>query len=229
MNGTPGPDVHWPTVDALALLCSGGLDSAALLAEALNHYHAVHPLYIRVGAVWEEVEAAHLKRFLAAVRQPALRPLVELSLPVADLYGPHWSLTGEEVPDGESSDEAVYLPGRNVLLLSKALIWCHLQGVPVIAMAPLAANPFPDATPGFFRDFEAVIQRAIDGRVSIARPYAALTKAQVIHRSNNAPLQWTFSCIRPIAGRHCGRCNKCAERQKAFREAGAADLTAYAL
>ena len=27
------------------------------------------------------------------------------------------------------------------------------------------------------------------------------------------PLELTFSCIAPVAGQHCGRCNKCAERR----------------
>ena len=31
------------------------------------------------------------------------------------------------------------------------------------------------------------------------------------------PLELTFSCIDPRDGLHCGRCNKCAERQEAFR------------
>ncbi|MBI1322835.1 7-cyano-7-deazaguanine synthase, partial [bacterium] len=42
------------------------------------------------------------------------------------------------------------------------------------------------------------------------------------------PLEHTFSCLSPVDGGHCGRCNKCAERQKVFRDAGIADLTSYA-
>jgi 7-cyano-7-deazaguanine synthase len=42
------------------------------------------------------------------------------------------------------------------------------------------------------------------------------------------PLELTFSCLAPVAGLHCGRCNKCAERQAAFRDAGIDDRTEYA-
>ena len=227
------PRTPWPPATAttpLGVLVSGGLDSAVLLAEALRAYPAVHPLYVRTGAAWERVERDHLRRFLDAVRTPALRPLVTLELPVADVYGPHWSLTGDGVPAADTPDEAVYLPGRNVILLSKALIWCHLNGVPEVATAPLGSNPFPDATDEFYDGFAEVVSRAVGGRVRVLRPYAALGlhKADVLRRGVGMPLAHTFSCIRPVNGKHCGRCNKCAERRAGFVAAGTADPTPYA-
>src|SRR5262245_10116485 len=114
---------------ALAVLVSGGLDSAILVAESLDSHPAVHPLYVRFGRAWEAAELAHLRRFLEAIATPALRPLVILDMPVGDLYGRHWSITGEGVPAAGTPDELVFLPGRNVLFLSKALLWCHLHGV----------------------------------------------------------------------------------------------------
>jgi 7-cyano-7-deazaguanine synthase len=209
------------------VLVSGGLDSAVLLAEALRAYPAVHPLYVRTGLLWEDAELAHLGRFLAAVRTAALRPLQVLEQPVADLYGAHWSLTGVGVPAAATPDEDVFLPGRNVLLLAKSLLWCHLHGVPEIAMAPLAANPFPDATPEFFDQYTTAVNRAVNGAVRVIRPYAHLHKTDVLRRAAGLPLEHTFSCIRPAGGRHCGRCNKCFERRQGFRSAGMKDPTDY--
>jgi 7-cyano-7-deazaguanine synthase len=210
------------------VLVSGGLDSAVLLAEAVRAYPAVYPLYVRVGSFWEEAEEAHLRRFLAAIAGPALRPLVVLEQPVADLYGPHWSLTGDNVPGPDTPDAAVYLPGRNVLLLAKPLLWCLLNGVPELATAPLGSNPFPDATPEFYDTFAAAVGRAVGGSVRVLRPYADLSKTDVLRRAAGLPLGETFSCIRPVGGRHCGRCNKCAERQTGFAAAGMTDPTVYA-
>lgn len=229
------PDVShhtWPptrTESPLAILLSGGLDSAILLGESLRVYPAVHPIFIRTGAIWEAVENDHLRRFLDAVRVPALRPLVELELPVGDLYGDHWSLTGRDTPDEGTPDEAVFLPGRNVILLTKALLWCHLNGVPELAMAPLVSNPFPDSTVAFYNGMADAVNRSVDGSVRILRPYATmeLTKADVLKRGAGMPLQHTFSCIRPSLGRHCGRCNKCAERRRGFADAGRPDPTEY--
>src|SRR5262245_13821048 len=127
--------------EPLAVLISGGLDSAILLSEALGRHRAVHPLYVRCGLHYEAVELRYLRRFLRALASRKLKPLTILDVPVADLYGRHWSLTGRGVPDGDTPDEAVFLPGRNVLLLGKALLWCHLHDVPAVALGALASNP----------------------------------------------------------------------------------------
>jgi 7-cyano-7-deazaguanine synthase len=227
------PFSPWPPptpTGPLAVLASGGLDSAVLLAEAARAYPAVYPLYVRVGSFWEPAEQAHLRRFLEAIAGPSLRPLVVLDQPVADVYGPHWSLTGTGVPGADTPDDAVFLPGRNVLLLAKPLLWCHLHGVPELATAPLGSNPFPDATPAFYDGFAALVDRAVGGSVRVLRPYAelGLHKLDVLRRGAGLPLAHTFSCIRPVGGRHCGRCNKCAERKAGFREAGMTDPTEYA-
>lgn len=223
----------WPPpapAGPLAVLVSGGLDSAVLLAEAVRTYPAVFPLYVRVGSVWEGVEERYLRRFLAAVAAPTLRPLVVLEQPVADVYGRHWSLTGEGVPGPDTPDEAVFLPGRNVLLLAKPLVWCHLNGVRDLATAPLGSNPFPDATPEFYDGFAALVSLGVGGTVRVLRPYAdrGLHKADVVRRGTGLPLEHTFSCLRPVRELHCGRCNKCAERQAGFSAAGLPDPTRYA-
>jgi 7-cyano-7-deazaguanine synthase len=212
---------------ALAVLVSGGLDSAILLGESLRTHAAVHPLYVRCGLSWEPVEMQHLRRYLDAIRGPALRPLTVLEMPVADLYGEHWSLTARGVPGADSPDEAVFLPGRNVLLLAKALLWCHLRGVPAVALAPLGSNPFPDATPAFFAAYQDVVNQAVGGSVRVLCPYLGLHKTEVMRRGRELPLGMTFSCIRPAGGRHCGACNKCAERRRAFADAGMTDPTDY--
>jgi 7-cyano-7-deazaguanine synthase len=212
----------------IAVLISGGIDSAILLAEAVRERPAVHPLYLRNGHYWEEDERAHLALFLEAVRAPTLRPVQVLDLPVGDLYANHWSVTGRGEPGPEALDKAVYLPGRNVLLLSKALVWCHLRGVPELALAVLKGNPFADATLEFFEAFQGAVNRAVGGSIRVVRPFSGLSKAEVMRRGRDLPLERTFSCIRPRRGLHCGRCSKCAERRRAFDESGIADRTEYA-
>jgi 7-cyano-7-deazaguanine synthase len=212
---------------ALAVLVSGGLDSAILLGELVRESAAVHPLYVRHGLYWEADELKHLRRFLEAIHTPTLRPLQVLEMPVRDVYGDDWSITGRDVPDADSPDAAVFLPGRNVLLLAKAMLWCHLHKLPAVALAPLHSNPFPDARPAFFDAYQDVVNHAIAGTVRVLRPYAGLNKAEVMRRGVGLPLELTFSCIRPVHGKHCGTCNKCAERRRAFAGAGMMDRTEY--
>jgi 7-cyano-7-deazaguanine synthase len=211
----------------IGLLVSGGLDSSILLAHLLAGGQRVRPFYVRSGLVWQMAEFDALRRFVAAVQIPALEELVTLDLPLADIYQDHWSVTGRGVPDAESRDEAVYLPGRNALLVIKAALWCARHGIGQLALAPLGSSPFADATPEFFNDFESAMNRAMLGRVRLLRPFADLGKRQVMELGRAFPLQWTFSCINPAQGMHCGNCNKCAERRAAFRLIGAEDPTDY--
>jgi len=214
----------------LAVLTSGGLDSAILLADVARQAPAATPLYVRSGLAWEAVELDHLRRYVEQVQRtlPAVRPLVILDQPTRDLYGNHWSVTGQAVPDAATPDEAVYLPGRNLLLLTKALLWCHLHDVAGVALGVLGSNPFPDASDAFFDAVAAVASQAVAGRLQVIRPYGRLHKVDVMARGRGLPLEWSFSCIAPRGARHCGLCNKCAERQRAFRDVGWDDPTPYA-
>lgn len=218
----------FPDTGRLAVLVSGGLDSAILVGEARSHVEVVHPIFVRGGLGWETAELAHLREFLTAIAGPKLGPLVILDAPVADLVADHWSVTGRGVPDGRSPDDAVYLPGRNLFLLTKAMLWCHLHGIPALALGVLGANPFPDATPGFVTACANVINEAVSGRVGVYRPYASLRKAEVIRRGRGLPLAKTCSCLQPSGDLHCGHCNKCAERRRGFAEADMPDPTLYA-
>jgi 7-cyano-7-deazaguanine synthase len=210
------------------LLLSGGIDSAVLLGQLLARGWQVVPFYVRTGCVWDSSELDSVERFLAKLEQPALRELVVLDMPLADLYVDHWSLSGADVPDEHTPDEAVYLPGHNPLLLLKPAIWCRMHGIGHLTLATLSNNPFSDATPAFFGRFEEMLHEAMGGHVQIARPFEQLTKNQVLEMGRDMPLELTFSCLAPVDGLHCGHCNKCAERRRGFLEVGMNDATEYA-
>lgn len=212
---------------AVAVLISGGLDSAVLCVDLTREFSRVAPLYIRSGLRWEGAEIAALNRFLSQVGEEALDGLVVLDEPTADVYGTHWSTNGTGVPGSETADEAVYLPGRNLLLTVKAAVWCRLRDIPTLALGSLGSNPFPDSTPAFFRMLEALLNQAMGGELRLIRPFDRMHKVDVVLRGQNLPLHLTFSCINPVGGLHCGVCNKCAERKKGFRDAGLTDQTTY--
>ena len=212
----------------VAVLASGGLDSAILVADFLRQDCDVQPIYVRFGLAWEEVEEAHLRRFLDTLPDSGAQPLVALEFPIADVYGSHWSVSGTEVPDARTSDDAVYLPGRNLLLLAKSSVWCALNGVPTIALGTLKGNPFADSSREFLGLVESVVHTAMNWPFEVVTPFAGLTKSDVLERGHGLHLEHTFSCIDPQAGRHCGRCNKCEERRRAFEALQLDDVTQYA-
>jgi len=213
---------------ALAVLVSGGVESAAMVAEALNRYERVYPIYIRKGLLWEKTELAHLKRFLSAFQTDGLAPLTVLEVPLQGIYGHHWSLGKAATPSSRAPDTAVYLPGRNLLLLSLSGLFCSIRKIPGLWIGVLKGNPFRDARTGAMKKIEGLLEETLGSRIRIIAPFRGLDKGQVIRRWSDLPWEKTFSCLRPKHGRHCGRCQKCAERKIGFRAAGVPDPTRYA-
>jgi 7-cyano-7-deazaguanine synthase len=137
-------------------------------------------------------------------------------------------MTGIGVPSADSPDDAVYLPGRNTLLIIKARLWCQQHDIGQLALGSLGTNPFADATTVFFDGFEGVLNQADSGHVRLLRPFASFDKRQVMRLARPELLGLTFSCLDPRGDLHCGRCNKCEERQMAFRLIDMEDPTKYA-
>jgi 7-cyano-7-deazaguanine synthase len=213
----------------VAVLLSGGLDSAVLAAQAATT-GVVQPIYVCAGLAWEAEELALVERLLRTPPYAAhVLPLVRLALDVSDLYpASHWARTGMP-PAYDTPDEDVYLPGRNILLLSKAGVLCALHGIHRLAIGPLAGNPFPDATPEFFASIAKTLSLGLDHPLRIDTPFVAMHKEDVIGlgASLGVPFELTLSCMKPSGGRHCGLCSKCRERRDAFAAAGLADPTKY--
>lgn len=214
--------------NTIGVLLSGGLDSLILTAHLVDQGFVVHPFYIRCDLVWEPLEQLAAGRFLNAISSPRLHDLIVFDMPLVDLYRDHWCVTGKDVPSASSPDEAVYLPGRNALLVVKAAVWCQLHGIQRLALALLGTSPFADASKEFFDSFEAALKCGGGQPFEIVCPFAEMNKRQVMRLGHGHPLEMSFSCISPRRDLHCGVCNKCAERQSAFRAAELSDPTVYA-
>jgi 7-cyano-7-deazaguanine synthase len=211
-----------------ALLLSGGLDSAVLLAEEAA-LHDVLPIYVSVGLAWEAAERGMIARLLAGLAGGA-RPLVTLAVEMRDVYAPtHWAIEGRP-PGYHTPDEDVYLPGRNIVLIGKAAVYCAIAGIGHLVLGTLAGNPFPDATPEFRAAMALAVSVGLAHRLRIEAPYAEIGKAEVIRRGAalGVPFELTLSCMNPHTGHHCGACSKCRERHDGFVEAGVPDPTIYA-
>ncbi len=215
-------------MDKIAVLASGGLDSSVLVA-VLAKSAEVYPVYVRCGLKWEALELAGLESFLAALENPNVMPLTVLSIPTAAIYGDHWSVTGARVPDADAPDEEVFIPGRNILLLGLTAVWCSTRGISRIVIGSLGGNPFPDATADFFESYSRTLSVGLGREVKVEAPFRGFHKEDIIRQYKDLPLELTLTCMAPSEGRvHCGQCNKCRERQLAFRKASATDHTKYA-
>jgi 7-cyano-7-deazaguanine synthase len=228
-----------------AVLLSGGLDSAVLAAEEAVSGE-IDPVYVAVGLAWEAAEHAAVSSFLAsAPLHGHARPLVSLSVNMRDVYAAtHWAVEGRP-PAYHTPDEDVYLPGRNVILLGKAAVYCAAAGIDRLVIGTLAHNPFPDATAEFRTAMARALSLGLAHPLQIDAPYADTSKADVIRRGAalGVPFELTLSCMNPAqsvvgdpqsavrsrqSAVHCGECSKCRERHDAFIDAGVRDPTDYA-
>jgi 7-cyano-7-deazaguanine synthase len=241
-----------------AVLLSGGLDSAVLAADEAARTE-IQPIYVSVGLAWEDAERAMLTGLLAAsLFRARVRPLVSLTVDMRDVYAAtHWAIQGRP-PGYHTPDEDVYLPGRNVILLGKAGVFCAAAQIDRLVLGTLGHNPFPDATPAFRGAMAHALSLGLAHAIAIDAPYAHLSKADVIRRGAalGVPFELTLSCMNPRtalsrqpsaisnhqsaistqqsaistqqSAMHCGTCSKCRERHNAFVEAALADPTEYA-
>ncbi len=219
----PTAEVNGP----VAALMSGGLDSAVMLCELARIHREVFPIYVRCGLPWEDEEQRCVRQFIDRVANSRIQPVLVLDYPMRDVYGHAWYATGQGVPGYAEPDELWEIPGRNLILLSKAGVWAALHGVRLLALGILASNPFSDATPHFFTSLEATLSAALRTCITVLRPLAGMHKSDVVRLGAGLPLELTLSCARPVEGRHCGTCGKCRERIEAFAAAGVKDPTEY--
>jgi 7-cyano-7-deazaguanine synthase len=199
----------------------------------------VQPIYVSVGLAWERAEQ-HAIAALTTERHDGarIRPLAELAVDMTDVYPhTHWAVTGRP-PAYHTADEEVYIPGRNIVLLGKAAVFCAAAGIGRVAIGTLDHNPFPDATPAFRDAMANALSMGLGHALTIDAPYSASSKADVIRRGVElgVPLALTLSCMNPpIRERdsvvetapHCGQCSKCRERHDAFVDAEVDDPTDY--
>ena len=153
--------------------------------------------------------------------------LKTIELTMRDLYEGHWSLTGIKVPGTLTMDESVYLPGRNIVLISKAAVYAAMNNISSIEIGVLSGNPFSDSSKTFFTKMSEVLSLGLGKEIVIKAPFHKLKKEEVVLMGKKLPLECTFSCINPKGYEHCGECNKCVERKKAFFAVGLLDKTKY--
>ncbi len=215
-------------IEKVAVLASGGLDSAVLIAD-YSKSSQVFPIYVQAGLSWEAMELRALRSFVAAIRSPNVEQITVLQMPAGPLYRNHWSLTGQGVPRADEPGRNVYIPGRNILLICPTAVWCSIQGIHRIALASLNENNFADATPEFFQSLGSALSAGLEHEIRLESPYSGLSKGEIIARNSGLPLQLTLTCMVPVDGKHCGRCSKCHERHSAFVKAAIQDQTPYAV
>lgn len=209
-------------------LVSGGPDSAVAAAMAKKEGYELYCLSFNYGQIAaKELESA--KKIVKALGAKEHR-VVDISF-LRDLYGSGvTALLDKKMPMPERFEQSVIVPFRNGILLSIAAGYAAAIGADAIFYGAQGddARFYPDCT----REFVSAISRAISSgtgsKLTVRNPLAKKTKAEVIKLAVElgVPLELTWSCYLGLK-KHCGRCESCRNRKRAFREAGIEDPTDY--
>lgn len=223
-----------PSTSLAVCLVSGGMDSCVTAAVAREENDGLALLHVSYGQLTEGRERRAFEE-IADFYRVAHRLAVSLE-PLARIGGS--SLTDPSIPVSPAdltsrSIPTSYVPFRNAHLLASAVSWAEVLGATSVYIGAVAddSSGYPDCRPEFYEAF----QRAVDAgtrpetRVEIRTPVIRLRKSEIVRRGLElgAPLRLTWSCYE-AEERACGRCDSCALRLRAFREAGAQDPVPYA-
>jgi 7-cyano-7-deazaguanine synthase len=224
-----------PEEPTAVVLLSGGLDSATVLAIALQQGFAVRAISFRYGQRHEfELKRA---REIAAASDVEGHVIVDINL--AQFGGS--ALTADmEVPKHDSAEEigsgipVTYVPARNTVFLSLALAYAEtLAACDIfIGVNALDYSGYPDCRPEYIAAFERMAnlatQAGIEGSrpIKIHTPLIDLSKAQIIEWGLKLGVNYatTTSCYDPGPnGYPCGHCDACLLRNRGFEQLGLTD------
>jgi len=175
----------------VAVLVSGGIDSAALLALYLRERFNVQPLFVDFG-------------------QPAVTQELRAARAVCKHYGVRLSIMTVRSRVSFSAGE---IPGRNAFLMFAAVLVSGMKPG-IIAIGIHEGPPYYDCTEGFLKSIQTVLDGYAAGKIKVAAPFLKWGK-QVIWdfcKKTRVPVESTYSCekggVRP-----CGKCLSCRDRE----------------
>lgn len=221
---------------AISIL-SGGLDSTVATIYFKDTYD-IHALTFDYGqqsarmeiqsskSICEELNIKH-----TVIELPWLKKLGNSALTSADVDIPQINM--EELDDKSICDETarkVWVPGRNVVFTAIALAFGEAEeaGKIIVGWDHEEAITFPDNSKEFLNAFNDILRIGSLKNIEIEAPFIDMNKCEIVKLGYkiNAPLNLSYSCYKGYE-RHCGVCESCMRRKRAFMEAKIEDQTFY--
>lgn len=208
------------------IVLSGGPDSATVAYWAKQQGYENHAITFKYGQIaTKEVEYA--KRIADKLNTPI--KVVDLSS-LKEVFGDLTSLCNANIPMTSSFSHPIIVPFRNAIFLAVAVSYAISIGANKIFYgAHCSDEPFyPDCRREFYKAFEKAACLGTDIEIAIEAPFSDRPKAEIIKAGAElkVPFYLTWSCYRN-SSKHCGACESCVNRKKAFVKAGIPDPTEY--
>jgi 7-cyano-7-deazaguanine synthase len=220
---------------AISIL-SGGLDSTVATSYLKDKYE-IHALTFNYG---QRSAKKEIKSAGAICKKLGLKHNV-IELPWLATLGGSALTTQKEVPKlemdqldnrdfcGETAHK-VWVPGRNVVFTAIATSFAEARSAEkiIVGWDLEEAVTFPDNSKAFLNAFNSVLEIGSPDDIQIEAPVIDMFKKDIVKWGEeiDAPLNLTYSCY--MGGEiHCGKCESCMRRIRAFREAKIYDNTFY--
>lgn len=220
---------------AIAVL-SGGLDSTVATTVFKEDYH-IHALTFNYGQRSAEMEI----KSASAICEHIGADHTVIDIPWLANLGGSALTTNQEVPEPEtdqlddlnaSLDTArrVWVPGRNIVFTAIANSFAESEGASIIIVGwdLEEAATFPDNSKEFLEAYNKVLEVGSFDKVKIEAPLIGMNKVEIVELGVElgAQLDLSYSCYKG-AENHCGICESCMRRARAFKNAKITDKTIY--
>ena len=208
------------------VVLSGGSDSATVAYWATKQGYDLCGLSFNYGQIGlKEVEHAKL----IAQKLGMQLTVIDLSS-LKDIYVGVTSLVDEKIEMTESFSQSIIVPFRNAIFLSIAVAYAVSVGAKKIFYGAQGSDePFyPDCRKEFYKSFETTARLGTGENIAVEAPFCDVPKSTIIRRGLElgVPFELTWSCY--FGGpKHCGKCESCLNRKRAFGEAQVQDPTEY--
>ncbi|MBI1912139.1 MAG: 7-cyano-7-deazaguanine synthase [Deltaproteobacteria bacterium] len=196
------------------LLCSGGLDSTTLAYWLKSQSIPYIPLFLDYGQHCANTEYERLTTVLPEEYAKKIK-----RIDISDIYKGNQSLLIKEADLwlDPVDDKDMYLPYRNLIMLSIGAIFAQTNGIERVYAAFINSNHVKeiDCTTSFFDQLAKLLSNY--GSIKIELPFREMTKLDVarLGLELGAPIANTFSC-QTSSKIPCGACPNCVERLDAL-------------
>ena len=212
--------------DKCVVILSGGPDSVTTAYWAKKQQYEVYSVTFDYG----QKANVEIERAVEIAEKLGVKNKVIDLTSLSDIYEGVTSLVDKSIIVTEEFTDPIIVPFRNGVFIAVAVAYADSIGASHIFYGAHASDEqfYPDCRREFYEAFEKAARLGTASNIQITAPYGTVSKSEIIKDAVKfgVPLEKTWSCYLegPV---HCGRCESCNNRKRAFSEAGVEDPTVY--
>jgi 7-cyano-7-deazaguanine synthase len=208
------------------VVLSGGPDSSTVAYWAKKEGYQIYPITFKYGQIAHK-ETEYAQKIAKSLNLTT--KVVDLSV-LKTVFCDVAALCNKDIPLTSEFSQPIIVPFRNAIFLSVAVSYAVCVGAKTIFYGAQGSDePFyTDCRREFYEAFERAAKLGTAEEITINAPFNGMTKSELIKKGAElgVPFELTWSCYLDGTA-HCGKCESCVNRKKAFKDSGVKDTTIY--